>query len=665
MTSRHRFGRLFATGAVLGAVGVLLSAEMFSGVFSGVANAAPATTVRVPAAAPTAVPVTAALPAQQQPDPEAAERAAAQAKARAQAAQRAARAAAKRAEAARKVRVTWESRGRPHRMAVVRPTRIDVVTDGRLTRQVGRGGGSVTITALDRALPSEWLATADGTATLSAAIVLTPGTALDVGDPIKRLELIGGASAQDAAAIYTGSGRVSLKGVTVTSADPATRQAVAPTSPGRPFFAVSARGRFDAVDSTISDLGTPSTGIDGGRAGVTFNQGARGSLVRTTVQRNTTGVELSRSDAVHIESVTFTESVGDGLVLTGDRGTTMSGIRAVRNGDNGVVVAGESTGRPVTDITTNGNGGYGVVVIGQTGTALSGIATTRDQAGGLRINRSADLHVTDFQATDEPAGVFVHVGSKRIVLDHLRTSGGRRGVVVEKSTDELELRDSKIDGARVTGVGIGGKHVLLSGVQVSDSRAAVRVERGSVGVRLAGMVVDGGRDGVVVTPGTTGVVIADLMARNVESDAVRTASTDAEIIGGRITGGATGIDVAAATTISGVTIDGAGEGIHSRSPDLVRADEVRIDALDLGINAAPGSPFHLTGSSVHALEALRGQIQQHGTNDLSLPPLNLLSAIGVPLILLAFVLEQVHTTRQRKAGVRRRRLPPVPVGATS
>jgi parallel beta helix pectate lyase-like protein len=651
MTRRARFGRLVAAAAVLGVVGVLLSGE----VFGPVAHAAPA----APAPA-VAAPAVAARPAQVPPDgsqgPSAAERAA-------DAARRAARAAAKRAEAARKVRVTWEARGRPHRMVVVRPTRIDVVTDGRLTRQVG-GGGSITIATLDRALPSNWLATANGTATLSAAVVLTPGTALEVGNPIKRLELIGGATPQDAAAIYTGSGRVSLNGVTVTSADPATRQAVAPTSQGRPFFAVSARGRFDAVDSTISDLGTPSTGIQGGRAGVTFNQGATGSLVRTTVQNNTIGVELSRSDGVRLEDVTFSGSVGDGLVLTGDRGTAMKGIKAVGNGDNGVVVAGESTDRPITGITTNGNGGYGVLVVGQTSGELSGIDTTSDQSGGLRINRSTDVHVTDFSATDEPAAVYVHVSSARIVLDHLRTSGGRRGIVIEKSTNGLELRDSTIEGARVAGVGIGGKDVLLSGVQVSDSRAAVRVERGSAGVRLAGLVLDGGRDGVVVTAGTTGVVIADLVASNVGSDAVRSASTDAEIIGGRITGGSTGIDVSAATTISGVTIDGASEGIHSRSPDIVRADEVRVDALDLGVNALPGSPFLLTGSSVHALEALRGPIQQHGTNDLSLPPLNLLSAIGVPLILLAIVLEQVHVSRQRRAGVRRRRLPPEPVGVT-
>jgi hypothetical protein len=656
MTGRHRLGRLVAAGAVLGTLGVLLSAEILPSAVSA-APARPATAPAAqPAPAPAARPAAAPLPAQEPPGsgPSAAERAA-------KAAKRAAQAAAKRAEAARKIRVTWESRGRPHRMAVVRTNRIDVATDGRLTRQAGRSGGAVTLTTLDRALPSDWLTKSDTTVTLGATIVLTPGTALEVDEPGTRLQLVGGGTPQDASAIYSGSGRISLKGVTVTSVDPATGQAVAPDAPGRPFFSISSRGRFEAVDSTISDLGTPSTGIDSGRAGVSFGRGSTGSLVRTTLQRNTTGLELSRSEAVQLQDVTFTESVSDGLVLTGDRGTTMSGIRATKNGDNGVVVKGETTGRPITGITTSGNGSYGVAVTGQVGIQVSGITTSGDQAGGLRINRSADLHVTDFSATEQPAGVYVHVGSTRILLDNIRTAGGRRGIVVEKSTDGLELRNSRIDGARVTGVGIGGKHVLLNGVQVSDSRAAVRVERGALGVRLEDLAVEGGRDGIVATAGTTGVVIADLVARDVASDAIRSASTDGEIIGGHITGGTTAIDVSAATTISGVTIDGASEGIHSRSPDPVRADEIRIDALDLGVNAAPGSPFQLTGSSVHALEAVRGQIEQHGTNDLSLPPLNLLGAIGLPLILLAIVLEQVHVTRQRRAGVRSRRLPPVPV----
>ena len=52
-------------------------------------------------------------------------------------------------------------------------------------------------------------------------------------------------------------------------------------------------------------------------------------------------------------------------------------------------------------------------------------------------------------------------------------------------------------------------------------------------------------------------------------------------------------------------------------------------------------------------------MQLQGINQLSLPPLNLLGAIGVPLILLALVLEQVQAFRQRGLhGHARRRMPP-------
>src|SRR4051812_25962169 len=57
-------------------------------------------------------------------------------------------------DTAASVRRAWESRGRPHHMAIVRDYRIDLATDGRVTRQIGRAGGTVTISDLDRALPS-------------------------------------------------------------------------------------------------------------------------------------------------------------------------------------------------------------------------------------------------------------------------------------------------------------------------------------------------------------------------------------------------------------------------------------------------------------------------------------------------------------------------------
>jgi hypothetical protein len=603
-----------------------------------------------------------APPPRPRPDPEAVARTRAAEQARAQARlerqrARAAERAAKAAAAAEKVRVSWEHHGRPRQMVIVRERQIDVVTDGRHTRRAPRRQGPLTLGALDRYLPGPWLAVADGTAVLAATVVLTPGATLEVSG-VRALKLVGGPHPADAASIYTGSGRLALRGVSVTSLDPVSQQAVAPAAAGRPFILVSSGGRLDSVDSAISDLGTLPLGASDGCPGVSFNPGSSGSLVRTELLHNSTGVLLSRSEGVHLEDVTATRSAGDGVVLRGDRATTMSGIRAVGNGGNGVVVTGENSGRPVTGVQTSGNGAFGMVVMGQTGALISGVATTGDEAGGLRINRSTDSVITDFTADDQPIGIFTHVNSTGIVLDRVHTTGGRRGVVAEKSTRRLDVVGSTFEGARVAGLSLGGQDVDLDAVHVADSRTGVRIERGASDVRVNGLVVNGGEDGVVATPGTRNVVVSDLVANHVKSDAVRTFSPDTRIVGGVITGGSTGLDIGAAAAIDGTTITGADEGIHSRSAALVRVDRVTVDAISLGVNAVDGSPLVLSDSRVHALESVRGDVGNEGVNDLSLPPLNLLGAIGVPLILLALVLEVAHAVRLRGFGGRKRTGPP-------
>ena len=62
---------------------------------------------------------------------------------------------------------------------------------------------------------------------------------------------------------------------------------------------------------------------------------------------------------------------------------------------------------------------------------------------------------------------------------------------------------------------------------------------------------------------------------------------------------------------------------------------------------------------MHALQAVRGTMSTEGLgNDLSLPALNLLGAIGVPLVVLALILEAMHSLRQRRFGGVRKHLPP-------
>ena len=103
---------------------------------------------------------------------------------------------------------------------------------------------------------------------------------------------------------------------------------------------------------------------------------------------------------------------------------------------------------------------------------------------------------------------------------------------------------------------------------------------------------------------------------------------------------------------------------HPRpGPEPIALDNVTVDAVTVGVESQPGSAVTLRNSSVHALEAVRGNVTLLGINDLSLPPLNLLGAIGLPLIILAVVLEVAAPPASRRFGPTRRLPPPLPVGA--
>ena len=56
----------------------------------------------------------------------------------------------------------------------------------------------------------------------------------------------------------------------------------------------------------------------------------------------------------------------------------------------------------------------------------------------------------------------------------------------------------------------------------------------------------------------------------------------------------------------------------------------------------------LTDSQVHAAEAVHGAVDLVGHNELSLPPLNALGMIGIPLVVLALLLDQLQRFRARR-----------------
>ena len=152
---------------------------------------------------------------------------------------------------------------------------------------------------------------------------------------------------------------------------------------------------------------------------------------------------------------------------------------------------------------------------------------------------------------------------------------------------------------------------------------------------------------MVVLPGATNVVLRDLIIDDVAHNSIRTSGPGAAIRGGRISGGRTGIDAEAATIISGTEISRVDVGIRARSTTLVTADNINVSAASSGITVQDGSPFVLINSRVDARQAVNGHAQYQGLNNLSRSPLNLLDVIGIPLILLALLLDQIQRLRQR------------------
>jgi hypothetical protein len=132
----------------------------------------------------------------------------------------------------------------------------------------------------------------------------------------------------------------------------------------------------------------------------------------------------------------------------------------------------------------------------------------------------------------------------------------------------------------------------------------------------------------------------------VSNDAIRSESPGMQIIGGRIRGGRTGLDLRAAATATAIQISLASIGVRAGAGGPIVLDGVTIDTEVVGVEAEQGSATTMRDSTAHALQAIRGDVRLSGMNDISLPPPNLLGVIGLPLILLALVLEFVHLLRQ-------------------
>jgi hypothetical protein len=552
------------------------------------------------------------------------------------------------AAAQREAQALWQRTGRPSRMIVIRPHVVDVVTAGRLTSRIQRGGGPLNVSQLTTYVPGTWVASSGGTTLLSAAVVLTAGTTLNSSGATIRLA--GGATPGSAAAIWVGRGILNLNNVTVTSWDPQ-KQAPMASSPGRPFIMVGSGGQLRASNATLNNLGAAPGGHGGGdRSGVVFGAGSTGALVRTKLERNQVGLKLSGSSNVRLNAVDVDGSDGDGLVLRGDHGTSLSGVTATGNGGNGVVLSGAAAGRVLSGVSVSGNGAFGVAAERQSSAQISGLSTSGDRSGGIRLTGCTGCSVARTTSSNEPVGLLVNGAATRVTLDHPQVHGGARGLVLDHGVNDVDIEGLAVDHASAVGLAIAASGVQVRHIAVSDSDTAVKISSAASRVVLSSPTIARGNEGVVAAKGARDVQVQNLVAENVGRDAVVTDAQGTVITGGRITGGHTGINARAATTIEGTTIGGAIEGVHATPPASVRATNLDVLAVTSGIKIDPSAQFVLVDSTVQARRAIRGQAILQGHDTISMPPFWWLGGVGVLLVLIAVLLEVAQTLLQRRGG---------------
>jgi Right handed beta helix region len=590
------------------------------------------------------------------------------------------RRAAQRAASAASALANWNRTGRPNQLVIVRGRHIDLVVNGRMTNRVVRAAGPLTLATLSKYLPAGWLSVpGNGSAQLTASVVLTAGTLLDNGPDVHVLNLASGPSSNTAAGLWVGHATLNLHGLTVNAVDPPAGTPAATAQRG--FLVAGSGGTLNVADATLTNLGAPppakpvvapapapgTRAVPGARtppapvpapvvlpagtrneSGIVFSPGSTGSVVRSTLKGNGVGLKLAGSRNVHLDTVTMTQSKADGLVLRGDQGTTLKAVHSQHNAGNGVLVNGPSSPRPISGFDTQGNQRFGLAVIRQNQPQISNVTGVGDEAGGVRLTATTGAAVTNVSSTDSPVGLVANGGSNHLKLTGVHTRGGLRGIVATGGVSALEIASAQVADAGRAGIAVAATDANLHQITVSGSTTGLQISGRAARTTVTDAHISGGHTGIRVGRGASVVALNQVSTDGVSGTGISTAAPGTKISNARVTGGTTGINARAAADITTASVTGVNEAIHSGPAVQVTGKQVDLLAAATGVKVDPNGVFLMTDSRVRAHLALRGQVDLFGTNTISPPPFNWVGAFGVLFIALAFLLELAHFIRQRR-----------------
>jgi hypothetical protein len=367
------------------------------------------------------------------------------------------------------------------KVIVVRPHRVDLVSNRKVVRVVPLPGGPVRLDTVIQAIRDpRWASYADGVATLTAALMQRPHTTLTVGAPVTAVRLV---DSEASPAYLTGSSAtVVFSGVTVTSGAGAGTAAVSAHRPyiryvhsdvtldGSTFAALGSDTVAAVTVASDSTLAATGAVFRDNSIGLAVKGPGRTHLTRITATGNTAvGVRLDHTAAVTLDGLTASDN-GTGLRLSGNVPGVMAAV-VLRHNDTGVVLAGVTGGATFGPLWTDDSRMAGVDVVDCPSCRIQGLTSVRDHTGVAVRSPSAGATVRDSLIRDGSTGVSLNAPGA--ALADTTITGVTVGVQVGQDAGNATITDARISGVRV---GLNLKNnVDVTASTVSDSAEAVRV----------------------------------------------------------------------------------------------------------------------------------------------------------------------------------------------
>ncbi|MGW5864795.1 right-handed parallel beta-helix repeat-containing protein [Streptomyces sp. NPDC055239] len=547
----------------------------------------------------------------------------------------------------------WRRTGRPERLMVLRPGTIALVRHGTVVRRLFPGRGAVTPGWLSAHAGPGWVTYEPGkhpTMRVSTAILLAPGSALQIRPVDGTVLLTAGRTAASGTWIRGSRAVLDLEGATLRSVGVDDHPAPG-SAAGRPYLAMGAGGRMDVVRSSVTGFGR-SGAARGGESGVTWGRGSTGRAVSSTFRGNRTGLRLTGARGVLLDRVTVTGSAKDGVVLNGDRGTTVRRLSAGTSGRHGVVVGG-TDGRVLAGVSTAANRGTGIRATPQRRLTLTDPVSYGDGGGGIRLMSCASCTVRRPVVRVTPTALAVLGAGSRVTVSDadLAGDGSGTGISLAAGIGAATVRGGEVT-AFARGVEVAGSHVVVDGTVLRDSVTGVAVRGRAWQVALRGLDVQARRYGITASGTTRRVSLSGVRIGGTTVKGLSSASPGLRVSGGSVTGARTAVDLRGWARLDRLAVSGAHRGVHLAPRTRVTAVGLDVLARRKGVDAEAGARLDLTDSRVRAAVALDGDgsVRRYGATEVSLPPFPWLGLAAVAALGLAALLQTVHQVRHRRTA---------------